>query len=458
MIEKSALEQARLIREGAVSSEELARLYLARIERLNPTLWPFVSVFRKRALWAAKKKDRLLRNADPALLPPFHGVPIGIKDLNPVRCSRLRLGSRAFRWLWTPMDDPVVARIRRGGFVFLGKTSTPELGTLSTTEPDLHPPTRNPWNPDFTPGGSSGGAGAALAAGLHPIAHGNDAAGSIRIPSAFCHLYGLKPSRGRVVNPVPWLDPVGLHANGPIARTVEDAAAFLDVIADPTLADRAGGERFLAQARRPPRRLRIRFTTVAPLGTTEPEIAQGVIRVAKTLSGLGHEVEEGAPFQGTLEELLPLLARFVANFPVLRPSVLQPTTRWLRCEGKKISKKAMAERFEEIRKRVEEWFGGVDLWVTPTVPVFPPRVGAWKDLSPEATIASAALTAPFTMPFNVGGQAAASLPGGIARNGLPYGVQLVGPPLDEGTVLQVSRQVEEALPWRERLPPPFRES
>ena len=193
-----ALVLAKLVREGAISSEELVRHHLARIEAKNPSLSAFVTVFDD-AVKVARRKDReRLRHRDA--LPPFHGVPIGIKDLNAVRFTRTHFGSRGMPAIVLPFDDANVRPLRRAGFVILGKLSTSELGAMPVTEPDIHPPTRNPWSPTHTAGGSSGGSAAAVAAGMLPIAQGSDGAGSIRIPSSFCGLYGLKPSRGRIVN------------------------------------------------------------------------------------------------------------------------------------------------------------------------------------------------------------------------------------------------------------------
>src|SRR5262245_6600856 len=218
-----------MIRRRALSSEELTRLYLERIERHDPRLNSFVSVFRRRALADARDKDHEVRAGGP--LPAFHGVPIGIKDLYVVRFSWTRMGSLGTIPIFSPLDDRSTASLRRGGFVILGKLATAEVGAMPVTEPDTHPPTRNPWNPWHTSGGSSGGSGAAVAARLLPVAHGSDGAGSIRIPSAFCHLYGLKPSRGRLPNAFGRPDRDVLYTCGPLTRSVEDAAAMLDVMA-----------------------------------------------------------------------------------------------------------------------------------------------------------------------------------------------------------------------------------
>lgn len=457
VLRASALEQARLLRTREVSAEELSGAYLRRIESKNETLSAFVQVIARRAVRSAQQKDRILakRGGDP--LPPFFGVPVGVKDLNLVRGTFTRVGSRAFRYFLSPIDDRSAAQIRRGGFVILGKLATSELGALPVTEPDIHPPTRNPWDLDRTAGGSSGGSGAAVAAGLLPIAHGSDGAGSIRIPASFCNLYGIKPSRGRVRDPFGADDKHALPTCGPLARTVEDAAAMLDVLAGISVGSPHWApppERpFLELARRDPAKLRIRFTTHSPLANATPEIDDTVRRVAKVLSGLGHHVDEGPPPEGSLEEFLPLWQQLVGTVPVVRRSLLQPVTRWLHEAGKRLDRADVLRQQEVLARRVRDWFGDADLWLTPTVPVPPPKIGAWKDLDPERAFGEAAVLGAFTAVFNVSGQPAASVPAGISSGGHPIGVQIAGRPNADGLVLSVSRQLEQVMPWAGRTPP-----
>ncbi len=218
-----ATEQARLVRDREVSAVELAELYLERIDRLDPELNSFVTVCGDEALEAARAADA---STDER---PFRGVPIAVKDLTATAGIRTTYSSRAFADNVPDFDTAVVRRLREAGFVILGKTNTPEFGTVAFTESELNGDTRNPWNTGLTPGGSSGGAAAALAAGLIPLAHGTDGGGSIRIPASCCGVFGLKPSRGRVSTaPFPSLE--GLSTSGPITRSVADAAALLDVL------------------------------------------------------------------------------------------------------------------------------------------------------------------------------------------------------------------------------------
>ena len=454
LLDGSALEQARAVRDGKVSSAELVRAYLARIEARDPALHAFVEIAPKRALQEAARKDLEVRS-NRASLPPFHGVPIGVKDLNLVRGFGMRSGSRALRWLkWSPVDDKTAAALRRGGFVFVGKLATSEVGAMPVTEPDIHPPVRNPWNLEHSAGGSSGGSAAAVSAGLLPIAHGSDGAGSVRIPAAFCHLFGLKPSRGRLANQFGLRDSRILYTCGPITRTVTDAAAMLDIMLDRD--PRSPAPRtvtpFAELAERPPARLRIRVGTRAPWGTTDPEIEAATLRVARVLEDAGHHLEPAPQFQGALADGLPLWQWLVGSAP-LPLRYVEPVTRWLAEAGRRMKRTDRDALHDAITKQVLEVFGDVDLWLTPTVIVPPPRVGAWKNLGPEAAFTEAAVLGAFTAFFNVSGQPAVSLPAGLTSNGLPIGVQLAGRCFEEAKVLAVARELEQRLPWRERRPP-----
>ena len=441
LLSMSALDQARLIRERKLSSFELVSLYLDRIARHDPAIGSFVQVLERNALAAARQKDAAPREGRPA----FHGVPTGIKDLNLARGTFTRMGSRSFRYLFSPNDDITTAAVRRAGFVILGKLSTSELGAMPVTEPDIHTPTRNPWDRAHTPGGSSGGSGAAVAAGLLPIAQGSDGAGSIRIPAALCGLVGHKTSRNAVPNDYARIDPLGMITIGPIGRSVDDVAAMLDVFAG-----RRSEGSFHAAAQQVSRPLHVRFTTVSPLGPSEPQIAAVVHDVVKRLEAQGHHVEEGPPPGGTMDEVVPIWQRQLARIPFARDRVLQPVTRWLRETGRQVSDGEALRRAAAISARAMAWFGDADLWVTPTLPIAPPRIGAWEGLGPEETFRKAAVMGAFTALFNLTGQPAVSVPAGISSEGHPIGVQLVGRLGADGLVLAVARQLEQELKWVDR--------
>jgi len=452
ILKTSAVEQARLIRNGDISSEELTRLYLGRIWQHDAALSSFVTVFDRSALREARQKDAERRRSASGL-PPFHGVPIGIKDLNLVRFSTAHFGSRALK-MWSPIDDASTGQLRRGGFVILGKLAASELGTLPVTEPDIHPPTRNPWSLGHTPGGSSGGSAAAVAGGLLPIAHGSDGAGSIRIPASFCHLYGIKPSRGRLQHQLWRYHPTILYTCGPLARSVDDAAAMLDVMAGVTvgkpfklpLPERP----FQSLAREAPKPLRIRMMLQGPIVETHPEIVDAVRRVARALEACGHHIEEVATPAGTVEEFLPMFQKMVCELPGVRWEDTQPTTRWLAEAGKSLTREFVLERHQEMARRIDVGFTGADAWLSPTVPVLPPAIGAWKSLGPAETFAAAAPLGAFTAVFNLLGYPAASVPAGVSSDGRPIGVQIACRSGLEARVLALSRQVEEALPWEGR--------
>lgn len=449
----SALAQGAMIRDGLLSSEELTKLYLRRIENWGDRTNAFVEVNPDEALRTARKLDRAERPKGAL----FYGVPTAIKDLNAVRGTFMRMGSRAFPRLLTPADDLVVARMRRAGFVFVGKTATPELGTLPVTETEIHAPTRNPWDLAVTPGGSSGGAGAAVAADLVPLAQGSDGGGSVRIPAAFCGIVGFKASRGVVENPFGMEVPDIVWTCGPLARTVEDTAAFLDVMAkQPPLgfAGEAGAgvpATYLDSCRQKTRPLRIRLATSVHIVRTTDEIRAATERVAGILSDLGHTVEPQATLSGAeIDEFLPIWQELVANVPVPDWSLTEPLTRWLGERGKKLQRKDVAATIASISERILAIFGDVDMWITPTVAVPPFPIGALRGMEPLATFRKAAELGAFTGPFNVTGQPGVSLPAALSSAGHPIGVQLVGRRGEDATVLAVARAVEERIGWKKR--------
>jgi amidase len=446
----SAIAQARLVRDGQVSSEELVRQTLDRIHELNPRYQAFVSVF-ERAVAVARRKDRKRRETRSDL-PLFHGVPLGIKDLNIVRWTKTRYGSRAVPHLPLPFDDHTVAPLRRAGFVIVGKLSTSEFGAMPVTEPEIHPPTRNPWAPDHTSGGSSGGSAAAVAAGMLAVAQGSDGAGSIRIPAAFCQLYGLKPARGRLQNQFGLPDRRLLYTSGPLTRTVSDAAAMLDVMAGLV----EGRPHWAPPPPRPfrersalGRRLRIRFIQDSRLGPTDPEIVAGLHRAIGVLTNLGHAVEEGSLPDSSMEEFLPLWQHQVAQVPLWNWRRTQPVTRWLGEAGRRLRTADVTSLFDRLIDRFAPAFAAADMWVMPTVAVPAPRVGAFRGLLAADAFARAAELAAFTAIINLTGLPAASIPMGRTKAGLPMGLQVVGGPFGEQDLLSLSWDLEEAMPWQQ---------
>ena len=452
-----ALELAARVRAGEVSSLELTRLYLDRIERLDPHLNAYVTVDADRALATAREPRQ----------GAFAGVPIPIKDLNETAGLRTTFSCRAFASNVPDFDAAVVRRIREAGFVILGKTNTPEFGTIAMTESELNGDCRNPWDVSRTPGGSSGGAAAALAAGLCPIAHGSDGGGSIRIPASCCGLFGLKPSRGRV-SPAPYgSGSLGLGTSGPIARTVGDAAALLDVLSGYESGDSyvapAPERPFCEEAGRDPGRLRVAVTTDPPTSVPVDEsCAAAAQSAAQLLAELGHDVIEATP-PWQSDEMIVYFIRVWQVGPAVSGvddlSLLEPINRMLAEDARATPSPQHAAaimQLQQLARRVVAFWNDVDLVVTPTLALPPVPLGwTWADADgdPYRAFASQTLFTPFTPLLNVTGQPAMSVPLLWTETGLPIGVQLIGKPFAEATLIRVAAQLERARPWADRRPP-----
>ena len=426
----TALELAARLRRRELSAVELVQHALATIDRDSATLGTFVEVAGERALRQARRADALLARGGQA---PFLGIPTGIKDSDPVRGHFTRVGSRALRWLYTPFDGYVARKCREAGFVLLGKLATSELTILPFI---ASPPVRNPHDRTRYAGGSSGGSAAAVAANMIPIAPGSDGGGSIRIPAAFCGLVGMKPGRRVLPNPYALLDPVGINNIGPLARTVHDAAALMDVLAGTP-------QYFLPACDAPIPTLRIRLALASSLVEVDPEIAAATAEVASRLEQQGHALDDAEPITGTIDEFLPIMARMVGRIPIL-PGMharLEPTTRWLHGVGRSIARHTAIDAAHRLTAKVRQWFGDADVIVTPTVAVPPPKVGAYSSLDGETTFRTAAALGAFTAPFNVSGQPAITIPAAQSRAGLPIGVQLVGRPGSDRLLLALAAQL-----------------
>jgi amidase len=449
----TASEQADLVRRGEVAPLELVELYLERIERLEPELNAYVTVCAEEARAAATGE-----------LPggPFRGVPLPIKDLNETAGIRTTFSSRAFADYVPDFDAAVVRRLKQAGFVVIGKTNTPELGLTAVTESELNRPCRNPWDTSRTPGGSSGGAAAAVAAGLAPAAHASDGGGSIRIPASCCGLFGIKPARGRV-SPAPYGGLEGFSTSGPLARTVADAAALLDVMAGYETGDpwwTPPPERpFAEEVGLDPGALRIALTTSPPVhAPVAPECDEAARGAAGLLEELGHSVEEATPAWGDAR----LFALFMQVWQVipalygLPPEGLEPMTRALVASAQQanaVDYVRATAALREISRRIVAFFDDYDLLLTPTLAQPPVPIGALEDEDPWVQIANAGRFTPFTQVANITGLPAVSLPLHWSEEGLPIGVQLVGRPAGEATLLRISAQLEHARPWRDRRPP-----
>jgi amidase len=459
-------ELARLVKAGEVTSRELVEAALERIEALQGDLNAFVHLDPDGALEAA-------HGVEAADERPFAGVPIAIKDTAAVAGMPYRLGSDLFGDFVPAHDAFVVRRLREAGFVIVGKTSLPEYGILPVTEPRRFGPTRNPWDTGRTPGGSSGGSAAAVAAGMVPLAHGSDGGGSIRIPAACCGLVGLKATRGRISRG-PELGDDFLVQDGVLSRTVAETAELLDVLAGYEPGDAAWApppdEPFAQAAAREPGRLRIGLTTTAAIEAPLDPLCERAVRdAAELLASLGHEVEEiAAPWAG--QEMLREFT-LVFGTPVAmgmwfggqvtgrEPSaeLVEPLS-WTIWEG--IHERNSADyllartQLSAVSRAIVAVWNDYDVVLTPALAQRPVPIGeidACSDEPWEDFRRSGEFT-PYTAIFNVTGQPAISLPLFHGDDGLPLAVQLAGRPAGEAQLLALSAQLEAARPWAERRP------
>jgi amidase len=425
LLRQPALAQSAAVRAGRVSVTELTAAYLARIEAREPLVNAFVEVRPERAMAQARALDGKRR--DPAR-GPLWGLPTGLKDLHLTAGFYARMGTTALRHLWSPVDDLTSRAVRRAGMVIVGKLTTSELGILPYVETTLGPPTTNPHDPTRTAGGSSGGSAAAVAAGMLPLAPGSDGGGSIRIPASFCGLVGHKPTRGLVPNPMDPLDVVGISTIGGLTRTVDDTAALLELL--------IGRPGLAAAVRRPPRPLRVRFTTHTNLVATDPAVVAAVHRAAAALEALGHHVEEGPGVVGEVDEFLPIFQHLSARARLPFAHLLQPTSQWMRAQGRGVTRARAEAARDALTARVHTMLAPVDVWLTPTVAVPPPAIGWLDDAAPAERFYRAAVLGAFTAPLNASGMPATSVP--VPGPGLPIGVQLIGRRGDDARLLALA--------------------
>ncbi|MBM3949156.1 MAG: amidase [SAR202 cluster bacterium] len=462
-----AAELRQMVAAKKVSPVELANLYLRRIESLDGRLHSFLTVDHDGAMRSAKAAEQAVMRGDP--LGPLHGVPISVKDLDMTSGLRTTNGSLAFKD-WVPDEDSVhVEWVRRAGAVILGKTNTPEFGMFGLTENRLGPPCGNPWDLSRTAGGSSGGAASSVGAGLAPIATGGDGGGSIRIPAAFCGLYGIKPTLGRVPlylgkGAIPVANLTGQI--GPITRTVRDAAMLLQVMAghDPRDSESATvtPPDFAAAVDRDVKGLHIAWTPDYGYAPVDPEVAKTAATAAKSFEGLGCRVEEanlgfGTPFDAWWTVFCVNV--YVNLKPVLEKQREDLTWYVRECleYGAGVSGAQYAAALGQIavlKARLADVFAKYDLILSPTlaVPAFPhsqppKEIGGHHIAKPFWSFF------PFTYPINISGHPAASVPCGFSSGGLPIGLHIIGRHWDEETVLSASAAYERAKPWVHRRPP-----
>jgi aspartyl-tRNA(Asn)/glutamyl-tRNA(Gln) amidotransferase subunit A len=410
----SAYDMREKIKTQELTSLEITEIIIERIEKINPIIHAFCTPTFDLARETAKKADDAIKKGEKIGI--LHGVPTSIKDLADTKGIRTTYGCKIFEHNVPEKDAIVVERLKNAGMVFLGKTNTPEFGHLAVSYNMIFEETRNPWNLERTPGGSSSGAAAAVASGLSPLALGSDGGGSIRIPSSLCGVYGLKPNFGRIPRDFKFIAFYLLSHYGPIVRYVRDAALMLDAMKGPSDADKF--EKFDWQVEKAKVRLKKPYQTVVTLVT----------------AGFAYDFK--AYLKDWKEKMTPSFVKLIeAGFNYNSQELLKA--------------EYMAMKFYD---QFYEYFKEYDILITPTIAItafelgksFPEQI-AGKSVSPAAWM-------PFTYPFNMSGHPAASIPCGWSSEGLPIGMQIVGRRFDEATVLQVSKAFEEIAPWQEKIP------
>jgi amidase len=462
-----AARQAELVRSGDVSPTELVRMYLERIERLDPQLNAFRVVLAERALAEAQQAEARLKGGDER---PLLGVPIALKDGHDLAGEMSTHGTDAFP---DPAraDAEMVARLRAAGAIVIGKTHLPELAIFGFTESATWGVTRNPWNSQRSTGGSSGGSASAVAAGLVPLATGSDGAGSIRIPAASCGIFGLKPQRGRISLVPDALAPHGEHwngmsVNGCLSRTVLDTALFLDIAAGGSSEEGAPpppDRTFVESARSAPGGLRIAYSTKPARAITPPlvgdEVKGAVRETADLLASLGHRVAERDPEWGNIGN--QIAARYLRGIHddvelVPYPERLERRTRGYGRLGGLISegmmRKARAAAAADWH-RIGRLFEEFDVLMTPVMGGTAIPVRRWEGCGALRAVLGQTRFYCFTPAWNHLGNPAAAVPAGFADDGMPLSVRLVGRPNDEPTLLSLAPQLVAERPWAEPRPP-----
>jgi amidase len=463
---RPALELGGLVRDGEVRSRELVEAALERIEELNPRVNAFIHVDAEGALAAA---DAI----EPGDGRPFAGVPIGVKTEFPVEGLPLTMGSQIFGDFVAPHDAYLVRRLREAGCVIVGMTNMPEAGIMPVTEPKRHGPTRNPWDLDRTPGGSSGGSAAAVAAGMVPLAHGADGGGSIRIPAACTGLVGLKAARHRISRG-PDVAEHWLSIGGVLTRTVADSAVALDVMEGYELGDASWlpspDEPFARTAERDPGRLRIGMNLKPPVDTqVDPAYVTAAREAAETLAGLGHEVVEiEAP--GGEGHLAPLfLAAFGASIATVvktgamitnrepAPELVEPLTWAIYQAAQGLPSTdyiGAVSLLQNFARGFIQWMADYDVLLTPALAQLPVPIGTYDlDSTDVAEWGRTAEFTPFTAVANLTGLPAISLPFSSTDEGLPLGIHLIGGPAREDVLLALGTQLERERDWAARRSP-----
>lgn len=446
----STVELSQLIHSKKISPLEILEFYAPQIEAKNPSLGAFVYVNLEQAFLEAKEKTEILAQVeDTSSLPFFFGIPTAIKDLYCVKGMPTGYGNGFIKDQIADYDSGITAKIKQAGFIIVGKTATSELGSLPYTESLGLSPCRSPHNPDYTAGGSSGGGACAVAGGLLPIAPGSDGGGSVRGPAFCCGIVGLKPSRGRVSNAPVGDYQGGIATHGCLSRNVADSAALLDAISgyitgDPYWLPNPDTS-FLCALSQDTGKLKIAFaTSILPAGEANPIIQTQVGAIASKLEAMGHELTEACP------DFTPLVDPFKimwqsgiasAGFP---DEILNPMNQWLKETSPDLGTYLRAlHQMQVISRQIVAFFDNFDVLLLPTYMSPPIKIGEWADLPPEKTLENIIHWINPCPPFNATGQPAIALSTGFTENNLPIGIQLVGKPAEEKTILQLAYQLEQ---------------
>ncbi len=457
-----ATEIARLIRTRALSPVEVTRAVLERIERLNPSLNAYCTITADLAMDTARDAERAVMQGEE--LGPLHGVPYSVKDLNFTRGVRTMGGSFVFEHRVPDTDAPLVRRLKAAGGVMVGKTTSPEFGWKALGDSPLTGITRTPWNLAMTSGGSSAGAAAAAAAGLAPLAQGSDGAGSIRIPSSFCGIYGFKPSYGRVPNWPLSNNDYASH-NGPMTRTVADAALMLSVIAGPDDWDRsaldAPPEDYVGRLARDLRGVRVAYSPNLDLFQVDPDVARIVRQAVRAFEELGCVIDDVKPGFADTRELIRIMwsAHEAGNRAVFLPEWRERMDPGLVACIEAGRRYSAVEYIQARERKIAFWdtvrplFERYEFLLTPSVSVAAFDVGRLNPAHFRQHEWDWFDWASFSYPFNFTGQPAASVPAGFTAAGLPVGLQIVGRRCADLGVLQASAAFEAVRPWAARRPP-----
>ncbi len=462
-----ATELVRAIRARQVSSVEVTQHFYDRIERLDSRLNSYLALCQDQAMADARAADDAV--ARGWTLGPLHGVPISIKDLEMSKGIPTTLGSYVFRDRTPDIDSIVVERVKAAGAIVLGKTNTSEFGQSGTIENKVSDPCRTPWNTNHTSGGSSGGAGAALAAGLCTIATGSDGGGSIRIPASFNGVFGIKPTQHRVPRYGGYGRPAANHfsQSGPMSRTVADTALLLQVLAGPDSRDpnslKETPPDFSAGLGRGVAGMRIAWSPDFGYAGVDPEVAAASARAARVFEELGAVVEDAQlqledPFDSFYDVFAT--AAYTSYGHLLEehrdeftPPALNAIEHGSRVDGARLSRAIL--HVDRLGRQLEDFFDNYDLLLSPTMATPSLEIGArpsvigGKEVNPEWGFI------PFTYPINMSGQTASSVPCGFSSDGLPIGLHIIGPRRAEAKVLQASAAFEAARPWADKIPAGF---